>query len=223
MHLSSGSGGARRPQRRWTIATIYLVRHGETQWNQEKRLQGGIDIPLNDRGQRQAEALARRLEGCPLDRIFTSDLARAAETAERIAARQRKAIPVVRTPDLRESQYGFWEGLTRKEIAERFSAEWSAWLSGGGLGRIPGGEDYAAMAGRAAGVYAAAAQAGERVLICSHHGPIQAILCHALGIGEALRGRFLILNCSLNALEIPPEGPTRLILLNDTTHLDGLA
>ena len=76
------------PCRRCAISIIYLIRHGETDWNQDKRIQGQTDIPLNARGRRQAEALAGRLSTVSLEMIYTSDLTRARETAEIIAARQ---------------------------------------------------------------------------------------------------------------------------------------
>jgi probable phosphoglycerate mutase len=210
------------PERRGLITTIYLIRHGETDWNRNRRIQGWADIPLNARGQGQAQAVARRLAALPLDRIFTSDLARASETAERIAGRQAREVPIVRTPALRESDYGLWEGMIQEEVPGRFPEAWKEWVQGGGLGPVPGGEDFIAVTRRVTAVYDAAIREAGTVAICSHHSPIQAILCHALGIGAAFRSRFLILNCSLNALEIPQEGPTRLILLNGASHLDGL-
>jgi broad specificity phosphatase PhoE len=79
------------------------------------------------------------------------------------------------------------------------------------------------VAKRAGGVFDEASRQGKTVLISAHNGPIQAILCHALGIGAAFRSRFLILNCSLSTLECPQDGVPRLILMNDTCHLDGLA
>ncbi len=208
--------------RRCVISIVYLIRHGETDWNREKRIQGGIDIPLNERGRQQAEALAGRLASLALEKIFTSDLGRAQETTARVVARQpAKEIPVVATPALREGSYGLWEGLTRQEVIARFAGDWEGWVRRGGSGSPPEGEDFATLAKRVGGVFDAAAGENETVLISTHHGPIQAILCHALGIGLSFRSRFLVLNCSLSALECLPGHPPRLILLNDTSHLNG--
>jgi broad specificity phosphatase PhoE len=95
------------------VTTLLLVRHGETDWNAVGRLQGHTDRPLSDFGRRQAEQLAEELEDEPLDAIYTSDLARARETAE--IAGERLGLPVVLDPDLREKDWGTWEGLTSVE------------------------------------------------------------------------------------------------------------
>jgi len=95
------------------MTTFLLVRHGETDWNAHGRLQGHTDRPLNDYGRRQAAKLAGELEEEQLDAIYASDLARARETAEILAERLR--LPVVLDPDLREKDWGNWEGLTAVE------------------------------------------------------------------------------------------------------------
>jgi broad specificity phosphatase PhoE len=95
------------------VTTLLLVRHGETDWNAEGRLQGHSDRPLNDHGRRQAKDLADRLAGESIDAIYASDLARAKETAEIVG--QRLGLPVVVDADLREKNWGNWEGLTGDE------------------------------------------------------------------------------------------------------------
>jgi broad specificity phosphatase PhoE len=96
------------------VTTLLLVRHGETDWNAEGRLQGHTDRPLNDYGRRQAKALADRLAACDqVAAVYTSDLARARETAEIVA--ERLGLAVVADPDLRERNWGNWEGLTGSE------------------------------------------------------------------------------------------------------------
>jgi broad specificity phosphatase PhoE len=95
------------------VTTLLLVRHGETDWNADGRLQGQTDRPLNDFGRRQAQQLAADLEGEKLEAIYSSDLARARETAEIVG--ERLALTVVLDPDLREKDWGTWEGLTAAE------------------------------------------------------------------------------------------------------------
>ena len=95
------------------MTTLLLVRHGETDWNAEGRLQGHTDRPLNDFGRRQAIALAEQLAREPLDAVYASDLARARETAEIVAG--RLVLPVVLDESLREKNWGTWEGLTPSE------------------------------------------------------------------------------------------------------------
>jgi broad specificity phosphatase PhoE len=95
------------------VTTLLLVRHGETDWNAEGRLQGHTDRPLSDLGRRQARQLAGELASEELDAIYSSDLARARETAEIVG--ERLGLPVVLDPDLREKDWGTWEGLTSVE------------------------------------------------------------------------------------------------------------
>jgi broad specificity phosphatase PhoE len=95
------------------VTTLLLVRHGETDWNADGRLQGHTDRPLSDFGRRQAQQLAAELEGDELEAIYSSDLARARETAEIVG--ERLGLPVELDPDLREKDWGNWEGLTAVE------------------------------------------------------------------------------------------------------------
>jgi broad specificity phosphatase PhoE len=95
------------------VTTLLLVRHGETDWNAAGRLQGHTDRPLNALGRRQAKELAERLAGERVDAIYASDLARARETAEIVG--ERLGLTVVIDPDLREKDWGSWEGLTGDE------------------------------------------------------------------------------------------------------------
>ena len=95
------------------MATLLLVRHGETDWNAEGRLQGHTDRPLSDYGRGQARRLAEELEGEELEAIYSSDLARARETAEIVGG--RLGLPIALEPDLREKDWGTWEGLSPVE------------------------------------------------------------------------------------------------------------
>jgi broad specificity phosphatase PhoE len=95
------------------VTTLLLVRHGETDWNAEGRLQGHTDRPLSDYGRRQARELAGDLEDEGLDAIYSSDLARARETADIVG--ELLGLPVVLDPDLREKDWGTWEGLNAVE------------------------------------------------------------------------------------------------------------
>src|SRR5204862_5822761 len=95
------------------MTALLLVRHGETDWNAEGRLQGQTDRPLSDYGRRQARQLAEELANEELEAIYSSDLARARETAEIVG--ERLGLPVELDPDLREKDWGTWEGLTSVE------------------------------------------------------------------------------------------------------------
>jgi len=95
------------------VTTLLLVRHGETDWNADGRLQGHTDRPLSDFGRRQAQRLADELDGERLEAIYSSDLSRARETAEVVG--ERLGLSVELDPDLREKDWGNWEGLTAVE------------------------------------------------------------------------------------------------------------
>jgi probable phosphoglycerate mutase len=152
------------------VTELLLARHGETDWNRDLRVQGHADVPLNELGREQARDLAERLEDVALDAIYSSDLVRARETAEAVA--RAKGLPVRVDPQLRETDFGSWEGLTREEIAERFPDR-----------ARPDGETYEQVRERmlAAINRIAAEHAGGTVLIVSHGGALNSVWHHAAG------------------------------------------
>src|SRR5919109_4497125 len=115
---------------------IILARHGETDWNRERRWQGHSDRPLNGTGRAQAQALADELAGQPIAAVYSSDLLRAHETARIVA--DRLGLDVVTVPGLRERRFGSWEGLQDVEVERRFP----------GVHGPPDGESREAMAHR---------------------------------------------------------------------------
>jgi broad specificity phosphatase PhoE len=169
------------------MTTIYLARHGESDWNVERRWQGHADRPLTDRGREQARELAARLADVDLDAVYASDLRRAWETAEAVAA--SKGLDVVRLPELREVDVGGWSGFTREECAERFPEAFARWQSGGA--GWDDGESYEAMGDRIVTAIqcVAAHHPGGTVLVVSHGGPIRAVHAHALDVDIATHRR----------------------------------
>jgi 2,3-bisphosphoglycerate-dependent phosphoglycerate mutase len=163
------------------VTTIYLARHGETDWNRELRWQGHSDPPLNERGRRQARALADALDGLNLAAVYSSDLRRASETAEIVG--NRIELPVRLDPALREIDVGSWEGLTRAEIEARFPEAVGAWEQRGAHG-WEGGESHDQMAARVfeAVRAIAAGHGGEGILLVTHGGPIRALKALAAGV-----------------------------------------
>jgi broad specificity phosphatase PhoE len=162
------------------VTTILIARHGQSDWNQEKRWQGHSDRPLTERGREQAEALADRLAHIELDAVYSSDLQRARATAAVVAERQ--GLEVRQLPELREVDVGSWSGLTRAEAEERFPEGFARWRDG-----YPGwkdGETYEAMTDRVLGAVDRIAREheGGRVLVVSHGGPIRAVHAAALGL-----------------------------------------
>jgi phosphoserine phosphatase len=162
------------------MATLLLARHGQTDWNAERRWQGHTDRPLNERGRAQAKALAERLADVELRAIYSSDLARARDTAAVVAERQGLEVRTLR--DLREVDVGSWAGLTRAEAEARFPEAFARWEEG-----HPGwddGESYEAMTARVVRAVReiAAVEHESPVLVVTHAGPIRALHAAALGI-----------------------------------------
>jgi broad specificity phosphatase PhoE len=158
------------------VTTLLFVRHGETDWNRDGRWQGGSDTHLNDVGREQASALAASLDGT-VDAIYSSDLSRACETAEILAAKLGLEVHV--DERLRERGFGAWEGLTTLEIEERFAHQHERWR----LGEGPGAEDAEPFDTFAARITSFLDELLERhpddeVLVVAHGGSIRVI--HAL-------------------------------------------
>jgi uncharacterized phosphatase len=147
------------------MTTIYLVRHGETDWNRERRIQGSTDIPLNDTGRAQAAAAGELLARREWDGVYASPLSRAFETAEIIAARLGLAAPSP-VPEMVERNYGEAEGMTGDDIDARFT------------GPIPGRETREEVAARAIPAIIALAERhpGESIIVVSHGGVIRTVL-----------------------------------------------
>jgi broad specificity phosphatase PhoE len=144
--------------------TILLARHGETEWNREGRFQGHADPPLNETGCAQARALADQLAATPIDAVYSSDLRRARQTAEVVAARHGVSVTTAR--GLREIDVGSWSGLTRAEIEQRFpgAADHDGETREAHLARVVATVDRIAHD-----------HPGERLLVVSHGGSLRAL------------------------------------------------
>ncbi len=200
------------------MTRIILVRHGETAWNKESRLQGQTDVPLNEVGRRQADLVAQRLDAEPITAAYASDLSRAHETAVVIAKRhQLEVIPVI---GLREVSFGEWEGLSRATIREYHEVEYQRWLDNPMEVSPPGGETFSQVQARAhaALIQIASAHPDETILIVAHGGMIKSIICkyHEGGFWDFPQG-----NTAVNFLEFA-EGEIHFLKLNDCEHLEGM-
>jgi probable phosphoglycerate mutase len=156
---------------------ILLARHGETNDNREPiRVQGFRDTPLNDTGRGQAAGLAQRVADMGIASMWASDLSRARETAEIVAA--RIGLDVRLDPRLREAHRGRWEGYRFVDIARSDPAGYAAWLRAGDEFRFPGGESLLEQQERvAATVEDARATAEQPALLVCHGGSIRVMLC----------------------------------------------
>jgi broad specificity phosphatase PhoE len=197
---------------------LFLVRHGETEWNSQQRYQGQTDIKLNAKGRRQARAAASRLSKIKFSAVYASDLKRAAECAEIIAAPHK--LKVQTDAALRERCFGVLEGLTRSEGQKH--SWWKAFEASDAFAAPPGGETRGQMRRRvvAFAKKIAARHEGENILIVAHGGTITQIIGHILGISPRSHTRIKLRldNCSLSIVQAGPDR-TGLLLLNDTSHL----
>ena len=198
-----------------------LIRHGESTWNREHRIQGQLDPPLSIEGRRQAELLASRLSGRRFIAMYASDLKRAIETAEVIgAAVGLEPVPV---QGLREIYLGDWEGLRTEEITSQYPEAWSEWVEEPDWDVVPGGEGAAAFEAR---VEAVLDDIHDRhpqgdVVVVTHSGVIQVALQRI--VGRASRGlfRFRIQNASISLIE-QRNGRPVIGGVNDIAHLEAM-
>ena len=169
--------------------TILFARHGETDWNLERRVQGHTDRPLNENGRAQARTLAEELAPVRVDAVYASDLTRARETAEIVAA--RRDLPVTTLAELREKHFGTWEGLTDEEVLLRHPrAREGPWGDG------ETSDELSARVLAAVRRIAAEHPAGQ-VLVVSHGGPLRALLRHC-----AVEANGHVPNCHVVRLEV---------------------
>lgn len=212
------------------MTELWLIRHGESEGNASGTIQGHNDSPLSALGRRQAAALAQRMrrEG-RFDAIYSSDLARARQTARPTA--EVLGLPLNEIVGLREIDLGRWSGLAQAEIERRFPDEWAAWRRFDTQVRRGGAESYADLQARiiAATELIVARHSAERVILVFHAGALKSYLAHVLRLPLSEMWRLEINNASISRVRmdtafIDPAHvvPGRLITLNDTRHLEGL-
>src|SRR5580704_9580635 len=164
------------------LRVLYLVRHGETDWNAAGRWQGHTDIPLNSRGRAQARVVAEILRHTPLAGVASSDLSRARETAQIIAETRGTEVVLV-DPDLRERAFGPFEGLTGDECLRFHPEAWRAWRQEHVA--PSGAEDRPALAARVARGLRRVAEEVARddaaALVVTHGGALRSAVAEALG------------------------------------------
>jgi alpha-ribazole phosphatase len=186
------------------MTQLYLVRHGQTDWNVEGRYQGQTDVPLNAAGRAQAELLSAQLAGVPFTAIYSSPLVRATETAKILA--RPSGLPVQCDARLREINLGLWEGQLSTEIAAHYPAAWAERRSDPLHARVPGGETVPEVAARLAEIANAIAQAHPAgpVLIVSHGLALSTLLCQAQRRSLAEAFKFVPQNSQTERVLWPP-------------------
>jgi len=207
--LSEQQAACAAPARRYAT-TICLVRHGETDWNRARKLQGREDVALNAAGRDQARRTAQHLAGQHWDLIATSPLRRARETAA-IVSSAAGHVRVVEIPELVERDYGAASGLTPEQRRERFPDD-----------QVPGIEAPGAVRSRAAGVLdrLAADHPGGRILVVAHGGIINAMLSLVSG-GQIGTGKTILHNACLSVIH-RRDDTWEIESHNSTAHLQGM-
>ncbi len=197
---------------------LILIRHGETAWNRERRMQGQTDTPLSDIGRAQAEAVGQRLAGHAFVALYSSDLARAWDTAAAIARASGREI--VREPALRERTFGVFEGLTYDEMSLRFPAEHARFSARDPDYAVPGGESPRQFFERSLACLEriAAAHAGQSVVVVTHGLVLDTLHRAARRLPLAEKREAPLLNASLNTFERSAEGWHE-IAWGDVAHL----
>lgn len=186
------------------MTEILLIRHGETAWNAERRLQGQIDIPLNAHGERQAQAVAQALRDLPIDAIYSSDLQRARATAQPLA--DAHGLPLHLDAGLRERCFGGFEGLLYEQLEARYPEAYAQWRARNPDAPFPPGERrgetlnefYARSVGAVREI--AARNPDRRIVVVTHGGVLDCIHRAAHGTALAEARNFDVLNAAINRL-----------------------
>ncbi len=200
---------------------MILIRHGESTWNQERRVQGNMDPGLSDCGRTQAALLASRLQGQSFAALYTSPLRRALETATVLG--ESLGLQPQPVDGLQEIRLGAWEGKTAEEIRTSYGDAYDCWLDSPlDAAGPPGGEAIRSFQQRAVAAieHLRKVHRDGNLLVATHGGVIKVYLCHVLGLD--LNRMFRIKADNTAVTEILFNGETaNLTLLNDTRHLNG--
>lgn len=198
---------------------VLLVRHGATQLTAEDRFAGEVGVDLSDEGRDQASKLAERLASEPIQAVYASPLSRTLETAQILAAPH--GLPVVDRDGLREISHGRWEGLTRREVEQRYAEEYAAWQTDPFTFAPAGGESGVSVLARSLPVLReiVVAHREQTVLVVSHKATIRLLLSSLLGFdARGYRDRLDQSPACLNVLEFRDPVRARLMLFNDVSH-----
>jgi alpha-ribazole phosphatase len=201
------------------LGKVFLIRHGEVQWNLENAYVGSTDIPLNDTGRKQAQMLAEFLKKEQISAIYASDLSRARETAEILA--QKFDLAVHPVSELREVDYGEWEGVNETDIPKRDPEIFLQWKANPADVCIPDGESFAAVRYRSFPAFCRIAEShiDENIAVVAHKSVNRVILCCLLGMDVNRYRQIGQENACLNIIESRKNGRYVVAAVNDRCHL----
>lgn len=198
---------------------LFLIRHGETEWNRILKYQGQTDIDLNETGFNQARLLSERLKDREIDRIYTSDLKRAANTAGIVAKPHR--LELKKEERLREICFGEWEGMNYEEINKDYPELYKRWRTNPTSVRPPSGETFVEFQKRVTAIMERITDLhkGEKVAVVAHGGTIRVYLAYLLEMPLIENRKLLIHNTSFSHIKFY-DNRMVLKLLNSIYHLD---
>jgi 2,3-bisphosphoglycerate-dependent phosphoglycerate mutase len=203
---------------------VLLIRHGQSEGNAERRFGGHTATPLSPRGRKQAQAMAHALKDEELTAIYSSDLARAVETAQPLA--KLTGLPIHPTTAFRERSVGVMEGLTFEDAAQQHPEQYAALLRRDFEHVLTGGESYRQLLDRAWQKLdeIIAQNKDGRIAVFSHTGTICILALHLMGALDAPELKPVWItsaNCAITRFELREDGFVRVLTLNDTRHLSG--
>jgi probable phosphoglycerate mutase len=198
---------------------LCIVRHGETAWNAEHRVQGQLDIPLNDAGLKQAQAVGRALRGERFDAVYSSDLVRARQTADPIST--FLSIKPQLEKDLRERHYGIFERLTYAEVKARYPEDYARFEARDPEYAFRTGESLKDFSARSISVIARIAgnHPHKNILVFTHGGVLDKLYRHITGLPLSAPREFGIPNAGLNRVEVTSAG-WRIRAWAEVAHLE---
>ncbi len=205
---------------------VLLIRHGQSKGNAERRFGGHTSTPLSSRGRHQARATALILKSESVTAIYSSDLARAVETASPLS--EMTGLPINNTHAFRERSVGVMEGLTFEDAAQQHPEQYAALLRRDFEYVLNGGESYRQLLDRARHKLDEIIDEhrGGKIAVFSHTGTICILALHLMGALDAPELKPVWIstsNCGITRFELRDDGFVRVLALNDTSHLDGLA
>ena len=197
---------------------LYLMRHGQTAWNVEEVFRGRADVPLDDTGHRQAQALALALTGESVAAVYASPLSRAALTAAPIA--EAHDLKVEFDGRLTDLDFGAWEGKPLSEVRRAWPDLFAQWERAPGTVSFPGGESLPIVRARAAAAIEELAEthAGKTVAVVSHRVVTKVLICHVLGLDDSHFWQIRQDTACINRLE-RTGGKWVIVAMNDVCHL----
>lgn len=200
---------------------LYLIRHGETDWNTVRRFQGWTDIELNEKGLRQAELLGKRFENIPVDEVYASPLKRAVKTALPVA--KAAGVELKTCEHFKEINFGAWEGKTRDELVEEYGELFNEFLTHPQQMTFPGNVgdgSFAAVEKRIKKGFDEILEGKDdvKIAVVSHGGIIRLMIKYLLGIEEDLYNSTWIDNTSISVVDVRKNGNI-LRVLNDCSHI----